>query len=51
MSHGVSEAAFVMIENHHHHQVQLVCDQLMADPLMADGHSAVGISQGGLLIR
>ena len=32
-------------------QIDLVCQQLLADPLMADGYNAVGISQGGLLIR
>jgi len=32
-------------------QIDLVCKQLLADPLMADGYNAVGISQGGLLIR
>merc|ERR1711936_971836 len=28
-----------------------VCQKLLADPLMADGYNAIGISQGGLLIR
>ena len=32
-------------------QIDLVCQQLLNDPLMADGYNAVGISQGGLLIR
>jgi len=32
-------------------QIDLVCEQLKADPLMANGYNAVGISQGGLLIR
>merc|ERR1719500_2225977 len=32
-------------------QIDLVCQQILNDPLMADGYNAVGISQGGLLIR
>jgi len=32
-------------------QIAWVCDKLLADPLMADGYNAIGISQGGLLIR
>jgi len=32
-------------------QIDLVCEQLLNDPLLADGYNAVGISQGGLLIR
>ena len=28
-----------------------MCEKLLADPLMADGYNAIGISQGGLLIR
>jgi len=32
-------------------QIDLVCEQIMADPLMSAGYNAVGISQGGLLIR
>ena len=34
-----------------HHQIDWVCEKLLADPLMADGYNAIGISQGGLLIR
>jgi len=32
-------------------QIDWVCEKLKADPLMADGYNAIGISQGGLLIR
>jgi len=32
-------------------QVDLVCEQLLADPTFSAGYNAVGISQGGLLIR
>merc|ERR1719167_374580 len=33
-------------------QIDLVCQQMMDDPLLvAEGYNAVGISQGGLLIR
>jgi len=32
-------------------QVDMICQQLLDDPLMAEGYNAVGISQGGLLIR
>ena len=33
------------------YQIDWVCEKLLADPLMADGYNAIGISQGGLLIR
>ena len=32
-------------------QIDWVCQKLLADPLMADGYNAIGISQGGLLVR
>merc|ERR1712083_112339 len=31
-------------------QIDWVCQKLL-DPLMADGYNAIGISQGGLLVR
>lgn len=32
-------------------QIDLVCSMIQEDPLMSEGFNAVGISQGGLLLR
>merc|ERR1719430_786448 len=32
-------------------QIDLVCDQILSDPELSKGYNAVGISQGGLLLR
>ena len=48
---GVLMTCMDQVGGPHLLQIAWVCDKLLADPLMADGYNAIGISQGGLLIR